>query len=220
MTAQIIIEVILFGIALSMDAFAVSVTQGLTITDLNKKRGLFIALTYGICQALFPLIGYWIIELIQVIVTNSLGSSQGSEIAKKAGEIMALCVSWISFALLLFIGGKMLIEAIKDLKKPAEEKKKAVFSVKTILIMGVATAIDALATGVAFHSGNISTTTTIWLHAAIIMGCTFIISLIGVALSSQIHKLLKGKYEITGIIGGIILIALGVWVIVSHYVGI
>jgi len=220
MTAEILLKVFLFGIALSMDAFAVSVTQGLTITDLNKKRMVFIAIVYGVCQALFPLIGYWVIELIQVIVTNSVGASQGQEIAIKAGQIMSTVVSWLSFGLLLFIGGKMLIEAILSLKKPEEEKPICKFSYKTIFIMGVATAIDALATGVAFHSGSISTQTTIWLHASIIMVCTFIISLLGVILARQIHKLLKGKYEITSIIGGIILISLGIWVIISHYVGI
>lgn len=211
MTFDIIIQIILYGIALSMDAFAVSVTQGLTYSDLNKKKSFFIAITYGVCQALFPLIGFFVVELVTVLVDAST--------AGNAGEIMATVVTWISFALLLFIGGKMLIEAIIDIKKPAEEKEIKKFSYKEVLLMGIATAIDALATGVAFHSG-LSTTSTIWLHAAIIMCCTFVISLIGIFLARQVHKLLKGKYEITGIIGGCILIALAVWIILSHYLGI
>lgn len=211
MTFEIILQIILYGIALSMDAFAVSVTQGLTYSDLNKKRSVFIALTYGICQALFPLAGFWVVELVTIWVGAAGGET--------AGQIMSTVVTWISFALLLFIGGKMLIEAIKDIKKPEEEKEIKKFSVKEVLIMGVATAIDALATGVAFHSG-LSTTSTIWLHAAIIMCCTFVISLIGIILARQVHKLLKGKYEITGIIGGCILIALAIWILLSHFLGI
>lgn len=215
MTIEIIIQIILFGIALSMDAFAVAITQGLTYTDLNKKRSFFIAMVYGVFQALFPLIGFWIVEAVTVVVGESAG--------EQAGNIMSTCVTWIAFAALLFIGGKMLIEALLEMKKPVEEKEIKKFSVKEVLIMGVATAIDALATGVAFHNKDasgisMSTTSTIWLHVTIIMVCTFIISLIGVFLSHQINKLLKGKFEITGLIGGLILIGLAVWVVLEHYI--
>lgn len=217
MTPEILIQIVLFGIALSMDAFAVSVTDGLIYTDINKRRGIFIAATFGIMQALMPLTGFWIVEVVERIVGEAGG--------ERAGAIMSGVVCWLSFALLLFIGGKMLLESLGNIKKPAEEKELKVFSVKEVLVMGIATAIDALATGVAFHNKNssgvaMSTTSTIWLHAAIIMCCTFIISFIGVFLGKQIDKLLKGKYEISGIIGGTILILLGVWVVLSHYIGI
>ena len=112
----------------------------------------------------------------------------------------------------------MIIEAIKEMKKQENEKTLKKFSYKEVLYFGFATAIDALGSGVALHS-NISTNTTIWLHVSIIMICTFIISLIGVFLGHQIEKILKGKYEITGIIGGSILIIIGIWIIVSHYLG-
>ena len=193
-----------------MDAFAVSVTQGLTYSDLTKKKGLFIALTYGVCQAIFPLIGFFVVELVSTIVGNAAG--------EEAGKIMSLVVTYISFSLLILIGTKMIFEAIKEIRKPIEEKQIKKFSYKEVLLMGVATAIDALAIGVTLHTG-MSTTVTIWLHVSIIMCCTFIISLIGIILAHQIHKLLKGKYEITGIIGGTILIALAVCVLVSHYIG-
>lgn len=217
MTPEILIQIFLFGIALSMDAFAVSVTDGLTYTDINKRRMFFIAGTFGVMQALMPLIGYWLVEIVEVIVGQTAGEA--------AGEIMATIVTWIAFALLIYIGGKMLIEAIKDIKKPAEEKESKKFSVKEVLIFGVATAIDALATGVAFHARNgegvaMSTNTTVWLHVTIIMVCTFVISLIGLLLGNKIEKLFKGKYEITGIIGGSILLILGIWIVLSHYLGI
>lgn len=211
MTIKIILEIILLGIALSMDAFAVSVTDGLTYTDINKKKSFFIAGVFGIMQALMPLIGFFLVEGITRIVGESGGAS--------AGKIMSHIVSWVAFSLLLFIGGKMLIEGIKDLKRPEEEKEPKKFSVKEVLYFGFATAVDALGTGVALHSG-LSNTSTIWLHVSIIMVITFIISLIGLLLGNKIEKLLKGKFEITAIIGGSILILLAIWIILSHYFGI
>lgn len=211
MTFEIIVEIVLLGIALSMDAFAVSVTDGLTYTDIDKKKSIFIATVFGVMQALMPLIGFWLVEGITAIVGQSGGEA--------AGKIMSDVVSWVAFTLLLFIGGKMLIEGIKDLKKPVEEKEPKKFSVKEVLYFGVATAIDALGTGVALQSG-LSNTTTIWLHVCIIMVITFTISLIGLLLGNRIEKLFKGKFEITAIIGGCILIGLAIWIILSHYLGI
>ena len=211
MSFEIIVQILLLGIALSMDAFAVSVTDGLTYVDINKKKSFFIAGVFGVMQALMPLVGFWLVEGIALLV--------GEQGGKDAGAIMSDVVSWVAFALLLLIGFKMLIEGIKDLKKPAEEKEPKKFSVKEVLYFGVATAIDALGTGVALHSG-LSNTSTIWLHVSIIMVITFAISLVGLFLGNRIEKLLKGKYEITSIIGGCILIALAVWIILSHYLGI
>ena len=211
MTVAIILQILLLGVALSMDAFAVSITDGLVYIDINKKKSFLIAGLFGFMQALMPLIGFWLVEIITIIVGDAGG--------EKAGKIMSDIVSWTAFCLLLFIGGKMIIEGIVSLKKPQEEKEEKKFSYKEVIYFGFATAIDALGTGVALHSG-LSNNYTIWLHVSIIMVITFIISLIGLFLGHQIEKLLKGKYEITSIIGGIILIALAVWIIVSHYAGI
>ena len=211
MTFEIIAQIILFGIALAMDAFAVSITDGLIYSDINKKRIFFIAATFGIMQALMPAIGYFAVEIISLIVGNS-----GSNDAIRVFETI---ITWTSFGLLLFIGGKMLIEGIVEIKKPTEEKQTKLFSVKEVLIMGVATAVDAMAVGVSLHSG-LSNNYTIWLHIAIIGVITFGISLIGLFLGKQILKLLKGKTEISVIIGGCILILLAVWVVLSHYLGI
>ena len=211
MTWKILLEVILLGIALSMDAFSVALTDGLTYSDIDKKKSFFIAGVFGFMQALMPLIGFWLVELVEVIVGETAGAN--------AGNIMSLIVTWAAFALLLFIGGKMLIESIIELKKPQEEKEPKKFSFKEVIFYGFATAIDALAAGVALHA-DLSTTTTIWLHVSIVLVLTFSISLVGLFLGKQIIKLLKGKYEISGIIGGCILILLAVWVVLSHYVGI
>ena len=111
----------------------------------------------------------------------------------------------------------MLVESIIEMKKPKEEKKVRHFSIKEVIFYGFATAVDALAAGVAMHA-DLSTVYTIWLHVSIVLILTFSLSLVGLFLGKQIMKLLKGKYEISGIVGGIILILLAVWVVVSHYV--
>ena len=211
MTAEIIVQIVLLGIALSMDAFTISVTYGLVYQGITKKRALFIALVFGIMQGLMPLIGYWLVELVEIIVKEGAGA--------QAGNVMALVVTWAAFGLLLFIGGKMLFEGIVSLKNKEKETEPKKFSVKEVLIFGVATSIDALGSGVALHSG-LSNNGTIFIHVSIIICITFVISLMGVLLGSKIEKLFKGKTEITSIIGGIILILLAIWIVLSHYFGI
>ena len=211
MTIEIIIQILLLGIALSMDAFAVSVTDGLIYQDINKKKALFIALTFGIMQGLMPLIGYWLVELVEFLV------NEGS--AGSASKIMSLIVVWTAFALLVFLGIKMLVEGVLALKKKEEDKPVKLFSYKEVLFFGLATSIDALGSGVALHSG-LSNNITIFIHISIIIVITFIISLLGVLLGHKIEKLLKGKVEITSIIGGCILLILAIWIVLSHYLGI
>ena len=208
MSLKILLTVFFLGIGLSMDAFSVALTDGLTYSDINKRKSFFIAGTFGVMQALMPLIGFWLVELIETIA--------GSVTGNKAGEIASLIVVWLAFALLLYLGIKMLIESIKEMKKPLEEKSAKKFSIKEVLFYGFATAVDALAAGVVLHAG-LSTVVTVWLHVSIILVLTFVISLIGLFLGKQIIRLLKGKYEIAGIIGGCILILLAVWVVISHY---
>lgn len=206
----ILLQIIFLGIGLSMDAFSVALTDGLTYVDINKKRSFFIAFVFGFMQALMPLIGFWLVELIERIAGEVAG--------EQAGIIASKVVVWMAFALLLFIGGKMLIESIIEMRKPKEEKKEKHFLIREVILYGFATAVDALAAGVALHA-DLSTVYTIWLHVSIILVLTFGICLIGLFLGKQIMKLLKGKYEISGIIGGIILILLAVWVVLSHYIG-
>ena len=146
MTVEIIIQILLLAIALSMDAFAVSITDGLIYQDMNKKKALFIALTFGIMQGLMPLIGYWLVELVEFLV------NEGS--AGEAGNIMSQVVVWTAFVLLMFIGIKMIIEGIKELKKKEEEKEIKKFSYKEVLLFGIATSID-----VSSYSRSIKTST-------------------------------------------------------------
>lgn len=146
MQIEIIFEVILLGVALSMDAFAVSITDGLTYTDINKKKSFFIAIVFGVMQALMPLIGFWLVQGIAAIVGENGGAS--------AGKIMSDIVSWVAFGLLLIIGGKMIIEGIKDIYKPEEEKAPKRFSIKEVLYFGVATSIDVAPNSQSYNNTN------------------------------------------------------------------
>lgn len=211
MTFEIIAQIILFGIALAMDAFAVSIVDGLTYVNINKKKAFFIAITFGVMQALMPLIGYWALAAIK----NAVGVERSSQVA----ATMSLVVTWVSFGLLVLIAGKMIIEAIIELRKPVEEKKPTKFSIKEVLLMGIATAIDAFAVGISLQAG-LTNNLTIWLHVSIIMVITFAISLLGVFAGHFFEKLFKGRYEISSIVGGCILILLAVWIMLSHYLGI
>ena len=216
MTFEILFRVFLFGIALSADAFAVAVTDGLVYDDINKPKSFFIAFMFGFFQALMPLIGFFLVEAVYYFASES----QSAIAIKITTEVVA----WLSFALLLLIGLKMIFGTIKELKENKEEHKRRKFSYKEVFIMAIVTAIDALAVGIAFHEVDsngitFSSTRTIFLHVSIIMVITFILSLIGVLLGKQIVKLFKGKYELSELIGGSILVLLSIWVILSHYFG-
>ena len=206
MAWQILLAIFFLGLGLAMDAFSVALTDGLTYTDINKKKSFFIAGTFGFMQALMPLIGFWLVEIIEVIAGDLAG--------EEAGHIASIVVKWTAFGLLLFIGGKMLIESIIELRKQPEEKTSKKFSYKEVIFYGFVTAIDALAAGVTLHA-DMSNRMTVWLHVFIILAVTFGMSLVGLFLGKQVLKLLKGRYEISGIIGGIILIILAIFVVVG-----
>ena len=208
MTFEILTQILLFAFALSMDAFAVSVTDGLICSNLTKKKYILIAFVFGLLQGLMPLFGYWIIELANAII--------GSTASEEVGLIISNVVSWISFALLLFIGIKMLVDGIISMRKVKEESRCKLITFKEIVLMGFATSIDALAIGVSLHHG-LSNNYTIFLHISIIIVVTFIMCLIGLFLGKFFDKLLKGKIEIANIIGGSILILLAIWILFSNY---
>ena len=125
------IELFLLGIGLAMDAFAVSVCKGLGMRRLNKKQTLIIGLYFGGFQALMPLIG-WLL---------------GSQFQKYITSID----HWIAFILLSFIGGKMMIEAIREWnEEETVDVMDAPLDHKNMLVLAVATSIDALAVGITF----------------------------------------------------------------------
>ena len=181
----IFIELFLLGVGLSMDAFAVSVCKGLGMRKLNKKQAVIIGLYFGGFQALMPLIGW-----LQKYITS--------------------IDHWIAFILLGFIGGKMIIEAVREWnEEEIVEVTDAPIDHKNMLVLAVATSIDALAVGITFAFLN-----TPIIEAISIIGITtFVLSIIGVIVGNFFGSKYKSKAEF---IGGLILVLLGVKILLEH----
>lgn len=182
-----LLSILLIGVSLSMDAFAVSVTNGLTLRNFNVRHALWMGLYFGGFQFLMPLLGYL------------LGSTVSHYIMKFG--------PYISFALLAFIGGKMLLESVR----PGEEDEDGMVELrhKSLLAAAVATSIDALAVGVSFAFQE----DLKLLPSCLLIGCTtFVISFGGAMLGSRIPKL-NGKKA--GIVGGIVLIGIGLKLLIE-----
>ena len=190
-----VLVLILISLSLATDAFTVSIIDGLTLKP-SKGKGIFIALTFGVFQAVMPLIGY-------LIGTLFLSYIEAYD-------------HWVSFALLAIIGGKMIIDAIKEMRenKEGEELEEKTFSYKKVLIQGIATAIDALAIGLTIETAIVGL--PVYLDIITIGLITYICCLLGVFLGNSISKLFKGKLEIAEIIGGIVLILLGLKIVLNH----
>ncbi len=203
MVAVLIISVLLSGVSLAIDAFAVSVCDGMVFRNLNKVKAVSIPLTFGIFQAIMPIIGFYIGTLFAQF------------------EKFDLYDHWIAFALLAILGGKMIFDGIKDLKsKKAEEIEVKNFSYVNVLIQGVATSIDALFFGFTLNTiiGGLSPVQTwAWISVALIGVITFIISLTGVIIGIRVGKLFKEKASVATIVGGAILILLAVKMVLSGY---
>ena len=180
------IELFLIGVGLSMDAFAVSICKGLGMEKVNKKQAFVIGLYFGGFQALMPLIGWFLGIRFQQYITS--------------------IDHWIAFVLLGIIGGNMIREALsKD-----EDQLDASLACKTMLLLAVATSIDALAVGItfAFLPG-----TRIVPAVALIGTITFAFSAAGIRLGSVVGLRFKRKAEFAG--GGI-LILLGTKILLEH----
>jgi len=184
------ITLLLLAIGLSMDAFAVSVTNGMCYQGLKKKHVMMIAGTFGFFQAFMPVLGFFLGQTF-------------------SGAIVSFD-HWVAFALLFIIGAHMIVEAVRELRHPSNECKVDVCSFKKVFIQGIATSIDALAVGVSL--ALIPDTDIFW--AALIIGIvTFLCSFIGVTIGKKAGAFLKGRSEI---IGGLILIGIGVKIVVEH----
>lgn len=181
-----IVEIIFIAIGLSMDAFAVSVCKGLSMKKMSWKKAIIIALYFGIFQALMPVIGY------------ALGI--GFE------ESIKFIDHWIAFGLLAFIGGNMIKES---LSKDEDDNQNDDVNFKTMVVLAVATSIDALAVGVTFAFLNVNLIFAI----SIIGVLTFIISLLGVKIGNVFGDKFEKKAELAG---GIILILIGLKILLEH----
>lgn len=187
---SLFIVLFLMGVGLSMDAFAVSVCKGLAMRKVNKKQAFVIGLFFGGFQALMPLIGWALgIQFEQYITSID---------------------HWIAFILLGFIGGKMVVEAVKPEDESVEVKQMdPPLNIKEMFVLAIATSIDALAVGITFAFLNYPI-----VEAITIIGITtFVISIIGVYIGNFFGSKYKQKAELAG---GIILVLLGVKILLEH----
>jgi putative Mn2+ efflux pump MntP len=214
-------ELLLIGIGLSMDAFAISITKGLQMRTFKFSSGLIVGLYFGISQALMPLIGY----LVGIRFADAITRFD----------------HWIAFALLAIIGGKMVIESLREKKseKSIDEEDKIIDENKTVgdnkagkdleygvtnedipsptaglgpakmLPLAIATSIDALAVGVSFAFLKVEIVPAI----AIIGTVTLCLSIVGVKIGNVFGLKFKSKAEL---VGGLILILIGVKILVEH----
>ena len=180
-----IIELIVLSVGLAMDAFAVAVCKGLSMTKMKWENACIVGMYFGGFQALMPLIGY----LLGISFQNQIVNID----------------HWIAFILLGAIGINMIKEAIsKD-----NEKQNDSIKFKDMLILAVATRIDALAVGITFAFLKVN----IWLAISLIGIITFVISILGVKIGNIFGDKYEKKAEFAG---GLILILLGVKILLEH----
>lgn len=180
-----ILEIFLIGVGLSMDAFAVSVCKGLSMKKLDWKKAIIIALYFGVFQAVMPVIGYLLGTTFENLVTQ--------------------IDHWIAFILLGIIGANMIKETLGKESENSNDK----VDFKTMIVLAIATSIDALAVGITFAFLK-----TEILSAVTMIGIiTFILSLIGVKIGNKFGDKYEKKAEF---LGGVILILIGVKILIEH----
>lgn len=181
-----IIEIALIGVGLAMDAFAVSICKGLAMRRMNYKKAIIIAAFFGVFQALMPALGYVL----------------GTTFANKIAAID----HWIAFILLALIGANMIKEALSS---DDDECQDDSLRLGDLIMLSIATSIDALAVGITFAFFNV----TLLLSVSMIGIITFIICVIGVKVGNVFGEKYKSKAELAG---GLILIVMGAKILIDH----
>ena len=180
---------ILLGVGLAMDAFSVSMANGLNETNMKRKKMCIVALVFAGFQALMPMIG-WI--CVHTVVQYF--------------QAFEKLIPWIALALLGFIGGKMLIEGIKNQE---EEMEVAGVGLSALLVQGVATSIDALSVGFTIADYGFVMALVCALIIAVV---TFFICMAGLVIGKKFGTKLSNK---ASILGGVILIVIGIEIFVT-----
>ncbi len=180
-------EIVLFGIGLAMDAFAVSVCKGLCMKKINYRYASLIAVFFGFFQALMPFLGYWLGKSFESYITS--------------------VDHWVAFILLGYIGIKMIREAFEEEEMSCKLDFK--IDIKELFILAIATSIDALAVGIAF---SFNPRVNIYENIAVIGIVTFIISFFGVIIGNRFGARYHKKAET---VGGIILVLLGLKILLE-----
>lgn len=201
----LIINSLLLGVGLAMDAFSVSVANGLKEPKMKPARMSIIAGVYALFQFAMPIIGWFLVHTLIGIF---------DELEK--------IVPWVGFALLIFIGGKMIFETVSEIRnKKADKNSGSKADAKgngdsdnkigayALIIQGIATSIDALSVGLTISDYHVVAALTASIIVAVV---TFIICMLGLKLGKLVGD---GLGKFAGIIGGIILIGIGIEILVK-----
>ena len=197
---QLIINSVLLGVGLAMDAFSVSIANGIVEPGMKKSRMLMIAGVYAFFQLMMPMLGWLLVTTLEEIFNK-----------------FSVLIPWIALILLLFIGGKMIIEAVIEKKKggqkDSEEPKAAKLTFKILAVQGIATSIDALSVGFTISEYSVLQA----FASSLIIGIvTLVICLIGLAFGRKIGEKVSG---VATVIGGVILILIGIEIFVKGIFG-
>ena len=180
------IELFLIAVGLSMDAFAVSVCKGLSVKKVGVKHAALAGLYFGGFQFLMPVIGYLL--------------------GFRFESVIETVDHWVAFVLLAFIGGNMVKESLSDEEEGADDS----FAIKTMLVLAIATSIDALAVGITFALlPNVHILTAISSIGVV----TFLLSAVGLRVGNVFGLRYKSKAEMAG---GIVLILIGLKILLEH----
>lgn len=202
---QLILNSFLLGIGLAMDAFSVSIANGIVESEMKKIRMLLMAGIYAAFQFIMPMLGWILVTTLEEMFTK-----------------FSILIPWIALILLLFIGGKMLVEGIvegiKDKKQGNKDGKDKVMEARkltwgALMVQGIATSIDALSVGFTIADYSLLRA----FAASLIIGAvTLVICLLGLIFGKKIG----GKFVSTAtIIGGIILILIGIEIFIKGIFG-
>lgn len=185
-----LITLILIALGLAADAFAVSITNGIYSNKINKRSALYTGFIFGLFQALMPVIGFYL--------------------GKTFFAIIHRYQHWAALFLLGAIGINMLTEAMKNRNNTEEYKKEDIFNIKSLIVQGIATSVDAMAAGVSFAALEIHI-----LPAALLIGIiTFYCCFLGVYIGKIFGSLLGIRARF---VGGIVLLLIGIKIFIEAY---
>ena len=187
-----VVNSILFGVGLAMDAFSVSVANGLNEPNMPARRVLLVAGTFALFQTAMPLAGWLCVHSIA-----------------EAFQAFQPFIPWIALALLLFIGIKMIREGLQEETEREEEEEKKLLRGGALLVQGIATSIDALSVGFTIAEYDLLSALV---EAVVIGAVTFGICVLGVKLGKRLGLKLAGK---ASVFGGIILILIGLEIFIT-----
>lgn len=180
-----IVELLLLSIGLAMDAFAVSICKGISMKKMNWKKAIIIGLYFGEFQALMPTIGFFLGSAFQNLITS--------------------IDHWIAFLLLTIIGGGMIKESFGN----DSENRNDDVSFKTMIVLAIATSIDALAVGITFAFLKVN----LILAVSLIGIITFVLAVAGTKIGNKFGDKYESKAEL---VGGVILVLLGIKILLEH----